>query len=257
MYMKCKLKFLIAIMSTITCVVSSAAQMFTVSFSETDYEIFNKDDGKCIIKSKIRTDDYNDRIAPCIPMTTKRFVLPYESSVSDFVVVENGCHLVGENVILDNNPISVPTSQLNTPIEQENTIEYAKQIYPSRNVELQTVMEWQGLPMACFEITPFRYDAETKNLYFIDSFTIDINLGISNSRKSKRLDRVEEVVDIAKGMVENPEDVENVIAQSSETAREYLDTIEYLLITTTELEPAFRKLVNWKKSKGIYAIMDI
>lgn len=192
-------------------------------------------------------------IAPCIPFTTKRFILPYETSVSDFIVVENGCHIVRENVILDNNPKSVPTTQLNTPIMQNNTIEYAKKIYPSRNVELQTLMEWQGLPMACFEITPFRYDAETKNLYFIDSFTIDMHLGISNSRKSKRLDRIEEVVDIAKGMVENPEDVENVIAQSSETAGEYLDTIEYLLITTTELEPAFRKLVNWKKSKGIYA----
>lgn len=251
--MKKKFKIPLTIVAAILRILCANAQTYTLSFDINDYEIISQINGKYFIRCKSGKDTYKEAPAPCLPITTKRFLMPSQADLSDFTIEESECQLVQENIILESNPSIVPTNDILTEENSSADLEYDEIVYPSCNVDFQTTLIWQGLPMACFDVTPFKYDASTKKLYFINHFNINLNLKSGSPKHSRRIDRIEEVTDVAKEMVENPEDIEDVLMQTPESISEYLEKIEYLLITSSDLEPTFRKLVNWKKSKGVYA----
>ncbi|MDE5774405.1 MAG: T9SS type A sorting domain-containing protein, partial [Muribaculaceae bacterium] len=93
---------------------------------------------------------------------------------------------------------------------------------------------------------------ENKELYFIDSISIDINYEEPSNEdyNSSVADRMRGVI---KSIVANPEDVDNLISQIPTPTHYFNDKIEYLIITNRELEPAFYNLIKWKRVKGVYA----
>lgn len=229
---------------------AQSSHVFTQDEHEFHYETDSLGLTHILGNAKIFFDESKN---PCIPFISKSLVLPYGSQIDDYSVEISKPRLIKENIILAPNPDLISTCEILEKFDTNNLIDYIEHIYPESNFSFVNYMTWQGLSLANFHLTPYIYNVLEKKLYFIDTFTVTIKLDKSDEPIFPITESIEYIDNIVNSLVENTEDIPDIISQLPEPAYYFRDKIEYLIITSEELEPSFHKLLDWKRAKGVYA----
>ena len=209
------------------------AESYTFKFNESDFSLEQSDTNSFdIISTKIPII-YPDESQPCIPNVIKRIAIGKNDSISDFSVDYNK-RLIKEGIKLNNAPQALPT---NIPLEKfpVNNKGYISKIYPDSNCILSGNYHFAGFNVMNFLACPFQYDANTGNLYFIDSIRVDIAIESTGRQMAPVRNVREEQIDMLRSFIENKEVVDNMPILMSANSNSDVEIIDYVIITSKNL----------------------
>lgn len=244
-----------------------AALLFFISLfcqASTKDVVFNIDDfhfdeveaGIFSIGSSLHHYSYVEGDAPAIPSFTYHYLLPYSSALIESNITHSTPRLIKSNITLCTSPTSVPSCE--SSVNEFSIVPYTSGTYPAELCEYISTSHWRGvMPIAAYSITPFIYDASERNLYFIDKFSISMELEPVDEDIETTQSGLVEDIDILKVFVDNSEDVENFIGQLPENINEGLihNNYKYVIITSHDLKESFKPLLRWKTIKGYPGII--
>lgn len=231
---------------------------YAIEFNLDDFNLNPDEEGAILIESDKQNCLYVDSLASGLPMVQKMVAIPYESSLLDFEVLEGPMRLIQEDIVLRSFPTPSPTSSLNElpkdtqddALQMSNFVEDG--IYPITNFSVLKTYDINGVPVINFSICPFKYDTNSKKLFFINQFSIKFNLKFGGNG-TFITDNIEETRKLVKSLVINPNEVDEIIDELPFKSDEYEEVIKYVIITNDELAPSFNSLLTWKRAKGNYA----
>lgn len=250
--MKLKFHKFITTILVVLCTLNANGEIsVTLTFSESDYQFQTNAAGNTYIFSNNPYDYYSNRFAPCLPLSTKKIALPYLSEIDyyDFEILDE--KLIMENITLSA-AVRPTTSMKEIDFNQLDTPFFDFVSYPESAVKYTYNYHWQCIPIACFEITPFRYDVANRKLYFANKVKFTVHCKESNY-VSKVTEDVSEIKGMLKTWVVNTDDIDNIVSQIPVVSTDYFPEIDYILITTESQREEFQRLVNWKRMRGISA----
>lgn len=158
--------------------------------------------------------------------------------------------LIMSDVIIQNNPVPLITY---SKVSEYNSsaFSYSDGIFPNSNFIYTTHNKWSDFSVLHFLVCPFIYDADKRNLYFIE--TLDIEITVSEDKAESNRKLLNKVPSKIKSIYSKNLDIntnENKIPISS-NSNIHEDNVEYVIITTDSLKKAFEPLINWKRTKGL------
>lgn len=195
----------------------------------------------------------SDTSQPGLPLVPVNIRVPLGTNLNS--VTES----ISKKVLLTNvdvaaNPVSFPT---NAVIETgvQGVPAYVEKTYPAKSVEYVATSTMDGYTVLRFLVCPFIYDAAERNLYFIDKFSLNLDLDGSIATYTNSVVGGENMYDIVSDMTIG---VDGVSEQMSIDIKpifpiEAFIPTQYVIITTEELADAFKPLMLWKKTKGLKA----
>lgn len=226
----------------------------TLSYNEADFTLSSYADNETTIDVGSLTAMFKpDSTSPGLPFIPVNVLIPSNSDYSDFSSTVQK-RLLKENVNLTQNPIPVTTDNLSSA-EKLKLFPYSQPRYPASNVEYVGTNVMGGYTMVSFLVCPFEYDVQSKKLYFIDSFNLDINLSQMQKAPSA-VPQSDVMKDVVKNVVVNGNELDEFYASpvaSSDGNVMAKPLLDYLIITSSELAPSFMPLLKWKKAKGLKA----
>lgn len=236
----------IAMILSVVCYAKADTFSYTFLFNESDFSITKKQSDSLSIVSVATPAAYPAVTDPGLPIIGRSIALTDGGMVKDYSVVFNK-RLIRSGVDIDNAPRPLPTNMLPQDMPKEAK-GYIAKIYPDSNCVLVKNFNIGGVPVASFLMSPFVFDAKNRNLYFIDSIRIDMEIGVNPMRKAP--DRMRPAqFEILQAVVDNRESLESLPIAYSEP--ESNETVEYVIITNERLKDAFQPLADWKRKKGV------
>lgn len=228
-----------------------AQETYTINFDEKDFSFKVENNVVEIFTEKPEVILSGDTSSPYIPYFGYRILIPRDQSAKEFDVVITK-KLLYKNVKIEATPEIIPT---------DSVIDRAEYRLASKSV--LSPVRWSGdnylagYKYGFFNITPFIYDMDTQELYFVSS----INLTISNTPDSEKSNSLVKGASIEKrddvqSMLYNPEKLEEfypISALKQEQAAKGMNTttIDYVIITNSNLLNSFKELARWKTMKGV------
>ncbi|MBN2564973.1 MAG: hypothetical protein JXB46_04615, partial [Candidatus Eisenbacteria bacterium] len=208
--------------------------------------------------------------SPELPVRVLRFVIPPDASVEEVVVghvFEE--ELPGTYRIAPRQP-EVPIGETSEWVVPDATVYESDGLYPSERVSYLGDGYLGGYRIASVAVHPLQYEPATGRLLAATDVSVELVLGRGADRSARRA-RVTRRSDelyrsLVEGLVENPEDVASCrgavevvgelgVEGYSPRYTPSLDgsPVEYLIVTSDELEPYFQPLADWKTQKGVPA----
>lgn len=205
---------------------AQSTKTVNLTYSAEDFTLVSSGRGMNIHSQKYLLSCGSDTLTPAIPTISVTVPLDEGMDFNGFEYTTSSQLLLQENVVLNANKLLRPTSIMDEP--EERNISYPMGIYPNENVRQTGTYVLRGQKFVCFLVSPFRYDAYSKNLYLIASITLQIQQkeGLRRDGEWHR---------------------SNNRSQNNTNTIDY----EYVIITNDTLKPAFQRLANWKNTKGI------
>lgn len=206
--------------------IAQSTKMVNITYSAEDFTLVSSGRGMDIHSPKYMLSCGSDTLTPAIPTISVTVPLDEGMDFNGFEYTTSSQLLLQENVVLNANKLLRPTSMMDEPVERN--ISYPMGIYPNENVRQTGTYVLRGQKFVCFLVSPFRYDAYSKNLYLIASVTLQIQQKGGQAkdgdwhRSGNR-------------------------SQNNTNTTDY----EYVIITNDTLKPAFDKLAYWKTMKGV------
>lgn len=233
---------------------SNITRTYKISYCQDDFSFSYDANGQLEISAS-ETHFFSEKDEPGLPM------LPYEISfdgqysyISSKVLYKQ--RLIKSNVEVRRNPIPVITGD-ESRSTISNTVVNFDGVFPENNFIFSTQSRWSDYTVLYFLVCPFIYDATTKNLYFIESFTVDVSVSqdevdSSKQKLGKVSSQMREIlnkdVQYTTNHINSSEQINSFITSTnSETDSD----IEYVIITADSLKKAFEPLNNWKRIKGL------
>lgn len=179
----------------------------SISFSEEDFQL-SYDEKGCLVIAPVKPATLPTSNEPCLPLFSTDIAVsgnsPYISSYPKFTK-----RLIRSNVRVAQSPFPVPTNSVpDAPVTY--SAPYALTVYPASNCNYVASSECGDITVLHFLSCPFVYDAQEKNLYFIDSIELDITLGNSQSNNSMRRGCMDGAM--IKSLVKNPDVVDSLLS---------------------------------------------
>lgn len=227
-------------------------EKYTISFAEDDFSFSTDENGLLWIYPSDPLSSYPETNEPALPLFPVSYAIfagdAYVSSTTSF-----SKRLIKTGVTLPQAPLPIPTDG-SLYHSTNSDIKYPLISFPENNCLFTGTSEWPNISVAHFLATPFIYDAEEKNLYFIDSIDLSINVDSVKSRlEIDAVDISETEINLIKSIVENPLKLDGLLNDSIESHRGNINPIDYVIITNEDLKESFKPLLNWKKTKGLYS----
>jgi hypothetical protein len=155
-----------------------------------------------------------------------------------------------ENVQLARAPVPVPTSRM---ASYEPGEKLYRGSFPEEVVVYVTTMIQRGYTWFSFDYSPFGYDGETGNLTLAGEVILNLEYRISPEgirivRPDPDLERH------IQGRIVNPEDMGRFYPEGEDYGlqlKSSQDGVDYLIVTSEALRPAFKPLLDWKTRKGL------
>lgn len=255
--------FLLVILSLVSA--SAEAQItYRTSFSES-HLIFDREIAFDVVSLEgcVKTHPPGH---PDLPSRIIHLILPGDSRVAGVSITD------AHKVILEGEFLVAP-AQPDRRTDGSNAIEWIKpdpaiynsdSLYPSRPIQIVGEGYMAGSHLLALALHPLQYHPGLRKLFFYTQLGIAVELEQSNnfftsSRTYSRSARVEELHEkILTRFVDNSKDVPGFICKNPSSTAYKADVSgsaypEYLVVTSSELEPAFSPLVEWKTKKGIKA----
>lgn len=227
---------------------------YDISFSESEFSYITNSEGIVTIESNSgKLCFFSDRNEPELPLFPYNIALPEGYTYISFSAGIKK-RLIMSDVVIKQAPLAMPSSHSPASNLVEG-ISYPMQLFPDSVCTYVSTTNLGGASLVHFLISPFVYDAGDRNLYFIDKISLEING--ENKTLFNEVQNVEKTeVSLIKNLAVNSEEVQAQAASYSDNSG-----IDYVIITTEQLKPAFEELLNWKKAKGlrcrIYTIEEI
>lgn len=204
------------------------------SYSELSYDTILGEDGLtyCTLAYPTTDNDCDDPGSPSLPVKYIIFLLPY---TADDISLSTQCsnvtsHFVGNRIFPIQEPRATTIEEIDYKfITCESSIYESALPYPSvqaRIVEKSCV--GHGDRYIVVAVYPVTYYPANNRFDFAE----DIELTLSYNHSAKRV---------------------QALASGTRTADIGIPFYEYCVITSRELEPAFTRLVAWKREKGLNA----
>ena len=210
--------------------------------------------------------------APELPVYNRSYVIPCDASNIQ-VEIEGIAkqRILGAYTIYPSQP-SIPTNgSVNTQFITPNEKIYGTQAaFPGKYVEIVADRIFMGYRIIDIQICPYEYIPKTKELYVCNidyllkytSSSYANNIHVNHSQSKYLYEQNKKLV---KQMVDNPESVDkydigimekNSIGNMTSNTSMNFCTPEYIIITVDSLVESFEPFIEWKRKKGIYAIVE-
>ena len=238
--------FISLILMCLVGVIKAETVSHTFNFSESDFEIFASDTDSLIISSIKDAATYPDPSQPGIPILGRNLALSANETVTNVTYTFNK-RLIRSGVDLKNAPMAIPTSMsIDDVITPPGG--YAANVYPSTNCTLSKCYRIGGVNIASLLVTPFVFDAQNRNLYFVDSLQVELETEVSMARNIIPGTTASQM-ELLEATVENTSFLDRVDITLPPVEED--DYCEYLIITKENFKNAFQPLADWKRKKGV------
>lgn len=232
---------------------------YTLKFDKKDFIIENK--GGIISIESLKGIPFflEDTKAPALPYFPFR-ILRAPDAFTTGVNMTYDKELLYTDVEIDSNP-AIETTRVK---EKEKK---PFRLIASQSSEKPVVLgkngSRYGYNYSYLKVSPFEYDYQTKSLYFIPEITIALNDSRKNANNASE-DYQSDKVDRIRELVINPNEAAILYPEKtgeksrSVTTLPFLqdadpnEPVDYLIVTSEELAPAFTDLVKWKIQKGVH-----
>ncbi|MBO4398283.1 MAG: hypothetical protein J5805_07070 [Bacteroidaceae bacterium] len=216
-----------------------------ISFNKEDFAIVENGVGQMVVQSeKSNVMFKSDTLSPAIPYIGINVVVSQSEEYAS-VTLSGDDVVVGEDIMLAANPKYVFSNSTKKNIGVIDTISYKKTVYPNKSVEYVGCGKMRGYKILSFRVSPFRYDARNKRLFFKNNIVLHLK---TNGNKTKGISNCFE--EMVRRLVVNGDEIKTLYPTSS-VKNIIPDYYEYLIITSESLKPTFQKLANWKTQKGV------
>lgn len=241
------LVLLFALYANICALSGNITRTYTISFQPDDFSFTYDADGTLRITSS-RLCGFPESNEPGLPVFSHEITLDGQYSYVSSKI-RYGKRLIKSNVTVAQSPVPMITDgDAEAPVAA--AITYPEKIYPDSNLSYITRSIWSDLSVFRFLVCPFIYDAGKKNLYFIESFSIDLTLSQDDVKSVRnRFGKIPSKLRKIHGQTaENGVDDNNGSSIDNNGADA---NVEYVIITADSLRQAFEPLMNWKRAKGL------
>lgn len=226
----------------------------SLDFSMDDFRIEQDNAGTVFVLS----DAHNcflksDTLLPALPYIGYNVFIGSADKYDNHVCSDSKS-LFCSNVTMANNPEAIPTNILPSTNGTKHAASYSQRTYPSEFVEFAGMNECDGYRILTFHVCPFEYDATSKRLSLRTHIDLDIQLRPSPSTSSSRTGNREDVRNIIRRIVVNPEDLSEQNEPAGDRSSNNLTKqqgFEYAIVTSNQFKGTFQELANWKSRKGI------
>lgn len=252
MFMR-KVNIFLFLLVSLTVSAALKTEKISISFSEDDFHLYYDDRG-CLVIASVKPATQPTSNEPCLPLfSTDIAVSAGNSYISSYLKFTK--RLIRTDVRVVQSPFPVPTNCVSdAPVTYSDP--YALTVYPASNCNYVASSEWGDVTVLHFQSCPFVYDAQEKNLYFIDSIELDITLGDNQSDSIMRQVGAGRYVrtdpGVLKSFVKNANAVDSLLAMRPD-ANDVEEKIDYVIITRRSLVSSFEPLLKWKRMKGLYS----
>lgn len=238
--------FILFVSQTVSAVLRT--EKINISFSKDDFMLYYDSTGYMNIESINKFSIYPEANEPGLPLFSTDIVIPknrkYISSSLKYTK-----KLICSDVKVAKSPIPAITDSISIqPVSSLDT--YDLERYPSSNCIYMSSSQWGSVTTLHFLSCPFVYDTKERNLYFIDSIELNIQLDDEQFIGIGKYSYTEPT--ILKSFVSNNSDIA-LISSKQSVGNEAVDRIDYVIITSRMLASSFEPLLNWKKTKGLYS----
>lgn len=228
-----------------------AQETYTINFDEKDFSFKVENNVVEIFTEKPEVILSGNTSSPYIPYFGYRILIPRDQSAKGFDAVITK-KLLYKDVKIGATPGIMPTDSVSDIAE-----------FRLASKSATAPVQWSGdnyhagYKYGFFIITPFIYDMDTQELYFVSSIKLTI-LNTPDTEKSNSPVKAASIEkrDDVQSMLYNPEKLEEfypVSALKQEQAAKGMNTttIDYVIITNNSLLNSFKELARWKTMKGV------
>lgn len=239
---------LLFLLVSLTMSAALKTEKVNISFSENDF-LLSYDDKGCLVIAPAKPATLPACNEPCLPLFSTDVAVSADNVyISSYLKFTK--RLIRTDVRVAQSPSPVPTNCVpDTPVA--TTEPYDLTVYPASNCNYVASSECGDITVLHFLSCPFVYDAQERNLYFIDSIELEITLGENLSDNVVRQGRTDG--EMIKSFVENPDAVDSLLSIRPAAYNDVTDPIDYVIITKRSLVPSFEPLLKWKRIKGLYS----
>lgn len=236
--------FLLALVSALH--LSAEMRSYNLKFNENDFRITTSSGDSLSISSIKNPAMYPETSQPCIPSLSRNIALVEKGNITN-IYVDVKKRLIRTSVKLQNAP-EIYSTDVDPKYAKTISRPYEQKIYPDSCCTLRGTSDIDGIRLLHFTATPYVYDAQMGDLYFIDSMTVTLDIE-RNSRRSAPISLRKDKADQLRYLVENYDEIDNVPLTQSDLSDD--ERVEYLIITKNSLKSAFEPLAEWKRKKGV------
>ncbi len=229
-------------------------------FSETILKVYNfsqpqlkpaKDGYTEIVYSDCK--NYGKEGTPLLPYKSASILLTQGQEIAGIEVVSVEYYPPQQNISIKPAsrpfPLSKPDKDYkNYKVVPEAAIYTSMSPFPEKNVTGISTGYLSGHSIGHFNICPLTYTPGKKEVRFIKSITISIKTTESSTAKNSMLRNTSKIYDRISKIVDNPQKIKTYSYPSAKSGTEY----DILLITNTDLLPAFSEYITFKESTGFY-----
>ncbi len=233
----------------------------SLKYDYDDFRVEEKNGLLSILSSpKLWATFKEDTSQPALPYISVDVLIGANEILTD-VSYSKKERLVKNGVDVVSNPEIILTNESFDSQIASRSMVYTKSEYPAEVVENFGASMVDGYQVVGLLVCPFRYDAANRQLFFIDSLVITLNLTAKKMNTDKAVQGVigNNMRGIVKNMVVNPEDMDNLYARNLKSVKSQRSTstsepnYEYIIVTRDSLKSAFQELASWKTTKGVRA----
>lgn len=230
----------------------SAQVSYTISFDKSDFKIVKGAKTSTIEANDMTKYFYKEDISlPALPYYMVNVLIPADKTIVNISVSteKNSVSVIEKDILIQQNPEVVAISDLFEQKTVEDDIpEYKEVLYPASVGDYIGTDILQGFVIAHFIVCPFSYNAKDNVLSFVSKFSISFDYKSIDRKKigDRQCDK-----DILKDIIINSEEIDAMYGTSKIGTKSSFTDIDYLIITSSDLEEAFLPLVAWKIQKGL------
>lgn len=231
-----------------------AQETYTINFDEKDFSFKVENNVVEIFTEKPEVILSGNTSSPYIPYFGYRILIPRDQSAKGFDAVITK-KLLYKDVKIGATPGIMPTDSVSDIAE-----------FRLASKSATAPVQWSGdnyhagYKYGFFNITPFIYDMDTQELYFVSSIKLTI-LNTPDTEKSNSPVKAASIEkrDDVQSMLYNPEKLEEfypVSALKQEQAAKGMNTttIDYVIITNNSLLNSFKELARWKTMNQVFML---
>lgn len=151
----------------------------TISFSLEEFNFVKNPEGILSISTARGIRTYPEGNEPGLPIIVRNIALPAGATVQS-ISVNTSKKLIESGVDVARGPVVAPPEGCTVSVPEYEG-KYPNTTYPAETCKHVMTSPWKDLTVAHCLVTPFYYETNEMNLYFIDSLTLSIEYELSDA----------------------------------------------------------------------------
>ena len=187
---------------------------------------------------------------PVLPFGLAKILIPQGHEIGSISVEVGDEHVLGEGFNVEIGEKEVPVGHTSDAASQY-TVSSFTGTFPETDFELLRTQIHKGYEIAIIRLYPVHYDGQSGRITCVHEIEVTVST-ISGKKGPERTFRgLGEDGEEIKSMVDNPQAVNTYIEKMRYPTRLPPASYDYVIITSTTLQPRFLGLALWKEDKGV------